>query len=196
MAAVAVYSGLKVGKHSGSVLLCLLTACSVRLHERRGQRLVRQARAGRVAYAASRVVWRKVALHVSHWMLMAFWLVLSCDLAAPLPSLALRSRFWAALAPCSRRGQLSRPLRLLPLVGQRTYVASAHDDCVGTVAVARGWMRVQNGQREPGNLVSTSAGSVVLSGCSGHCRWLLPRMVEPSSQAAAAGTGGRFRAPV
>lgn len=93
----------------------------------------RDSGTGWETYAGSRVVARKVDLQVSHWMFMALALVLSCDLAAPFASFALRSRFCAALAPCVEclvSNDVSPARRERRRNGGRfrgkTHVASAH----------------------------------------------------------------------
>jgi len=49
-------------------------------------------------YAGARLVFKKVALQIMHWMSIAFWLTFNCDLAT-LVSSPLRSRLEAAFAP-------------------------------------------------------------------------------------------------
>lgn len=67
------YLASKPGKHSGSVLLCLLEACSASLAATGGvQRGRGPGGDSRITYCGARVVFKKVDLQIWHWMSMAF----------------------------------------------------------------------------------------------------------------------------
>jgi hypothetical protein len=116
-------TALKPGKQSSIVLLCLLAACSMSLFVTLQHPLLLRGKMG-AAYAGSRVVLRNVCLQVSHCNVRAFWLTASCDFALPFLSLAARSRFIAAFAPCVARQ--SGRLLSRPCSSHQTYVSTAH----------------------------------------------------------------------